>query len=184
MRMTEAKEQAKASQTALSTETNASTVKDPIPAGTYLTNILNPLIEEALENGVASKYMAELVEAMNPRDPLERMLVEQLVYCHHRAASLQAWAMRQTKPEHSQRLNELADKAMNTYRRSMLGLADYRAPRRQAQYIRAQQFNQAESQQVALVEKKNPQRKRKKVTIKQGANRGDESPNRGESAEP
>ena len=140
----------------LLTRTKADALRVVLPGGIYLGNVLQNLPGCLSEIDGTIQYMNDIIKAMNPKDPMEQMLCEQLVLCHHRAAYLQGQAMRQKTLNCIRTMNELADRAMNAYRRSMLALQDYRAPRRPSQLIVAKQVNQAESQQVALVENENP----------------------------
>jgi hypothetical protein len=80
--------------------------------------------------GTAPEYAADVAARMNPRDPAEDMLVAQLVLTHARVLRLTEAALRQETIGAACRLHEYADRATNTYRRLLLGLAEYRRPAR------------------------------------------------------
>ena len=63
------------------------------------------------------------------------------------------------------------DRAMNTFRRGMLALREYRAPYRRANITAIKQLNQAEQQNIMLAEK--PNSTTENATNEQGANCGD-----------
>ncbi|QKK09290.1 MAG: hypothetical protein HND58_14745 [Planctomycetota bacterium] len=75
-------------------------------------------------------YIADLLERMAPRDPLEEMLVVQAALAHARVLHLTEHANRQERLESIRTVNECADRASNTYRRLMLALREYRKPPR------------------------------------------------------
>ena len=103
----------------------------------------------------AAGLMAEIVDGVSPRDPLERMLVQQLVWCQQRIAHLSMKACSQSNPDRLRIVNELVDRAMNSYRRGMLALREYRAPYRPVNINAVSQLNQAEQQNILLAEKPN-----------------------------
>lgn len=75
-------------------------------------------------------YIADMLERMAPRDPLEEMLVVQAALAHARVLHLTEHANRQERLESIRTVNEYADRASNTYRRLMLALHEYRKPPR------------------------------------------------------
>lgn len=99
-------------------------------------------------------YLNDLVDEMEPRDTLERMLVQQLALCHHRAVGLSAIAAQQTTLDAIRIVNEAADRALGSFRRGMLALREYRAPHR----VTIKQLNQANQQNVAYVERAGPEK--------------------------
>lgn len=100
-------------------------------------------------------YLNDLVDEMEPRDALERMLVQQLALCHHRAVGLSAMAAQQTTLDAIRIVNEAADRALGSYRRAMLALREYRAPYRR---VNIGQLNQANQQNVVYVERTDPEK--------------------------
>lgn len=73
-------------------------------------------------------YTSAVFDRTAPRDPLEEMLVAQLVATHTRAMNLADLAMAQRDIDAIRVINEYADRASNTYRRLMLAMAEYRKP--------------------------------------------------------
>jgi hypothetical protein len=66
--------------------------------------------------------------AGEPRDPLERLLVEQLVLLHHAAGRLVVKAASANTPEASSLLHAAAARLFAEYRKGLLALKDYRSP--------------------------------------------------------
>lgn len=98
-------------------------------------------------------HVEETLRRMQPRDPAEEMLVSQLVLLHLRVLALTRLACKATTLEEIGSLNEYADRASNTYRRLMLGLADYRRPPRAGDSFTAiRQANIAQQQVVQNVQ--------------------------------
>lgn len=89
------------------------------------------------------KLMDQIVDGVGARDPLERMLVEQLAWTYHRVQSLSLLAT--TADDADQRLtaHQQCDKTMNAYRRGMLALKEYRGVRQRSPYVAIQQVNEA-----------------------------------------
>jgi hypothetical protein len=71
----------------------------------------------------------EFVKGMKPRDPLEKLALEQLLLNHVRTLSLCQQACAQTSPEMIKILNEAADRASGAFRRLMAAFSEYRKPR-------------------------------------------------------
>lgn len=98
-------------------------------------------------------YAKDLVARLNPRDPLEEMLVEQCLWAHGRVRHLSALANQQTNVDASRQVNDSADKASNTFRRLMLALREYRQPPRSGdQFTAIKQANIANQQVVQNLE--------------------------------
>jgi hypothetical protein len=85
---------------------------------------------------------------MQPRDPAEEMLVQQLVWTHARIGYLTAKANYQAGLKQLQVVTEALERAHNTYRRLVLTLAEYRNPRVARNFTAIGQLNQAEQQVV------------------------------------
>jgi hypothetical protein len=85
---------------------------------------------------------------MVPRDPVEEMLVAQMLLAHARVMHLTALANRQTGLEQIRIVNEYADRASNTYRRLVLALAEYRRPPRKGDTFTAIKQANIAGQQV------------------------------------
>ncbi len=75
-------------------------------------------------------FIEDMLERMAPRDPLEELLVIQAALAYARVLHLTELANQQQSLESIRTINEYADRASNTYRRLMLGLAEYRRPPR------------------------------------------------------
>jgi hypothetical protein len=103
-----------------------------------------PFIDTAID------YLKDTVERMQPRDELERMLIEQSLWLHTRIARLSVQAANSTGEKSVRILNEAADRATNTFRRHMLALKEYRSARRPKVFmpIRSAQIGNMAGQQV------------------------------------
>ncbi len=145
-------------------EEEVSILRDSIP--NMVLEQLRPFAKTKLVAGCIG-FMAETIKAVSPRDPLERMLVQQLMWCHQRIARLSLKACNQSDLEPIKVINELTDQAMNSYRRLMLALREYRAPHRQ---VNIKQLNQAEQQNIVQVE--TPNSNKGNATNEKDANHG------------
>ena len=111
---------------------------------------LGPLFEGMNAAQSAFTYAADVMDRMEPRDPMEEMLVSQAMCAHARVLRLTDLANRQTTLAGTKTVHEYADKASNTYRRLMLALAEYRKPPKAGDtYTAIQQANIA-GQQVVM----------------------------------
>ncbi len=104
----------------------------PILAGEVLNAIsyIKEAIEQPqwypfLENAI--DYVRDVLTQMQPRDPMERMLIEQSLWLHARLARLSVQAATATGEQSVRTLNEAAERVANTYRRHMQALKDYRS---------------------------------------------------------
>ena len=94
-----------------------------------------------------------LAEADNPRDPVEIMLVEQLLWAHHRIGDLHAASAMADSAEVAEVYNSAATRLMSEFRRTSLALREYRAPNIPTQLTVVRQQNLAAgNQQVALID--------------------------------
>lgn len=104
-----------------------------LPAAVY-ANATGELVAGMLGNldakPAAVRYADDLLTRMNPRDPMEEMLIAQALMAHARVMHLSSLANQQTDTEALRTVNEYADRATNTFRRLMLALAEYRRPLR------------------------------------------------------
>lgn len=137
-------------------------------AGSIHLPIHMPLLPDGWADG-CQRYMNELLSEMKPGDPLETLLCEQLIWCHHRIAHLARLAMEAESVAKSRVMHELVDRAMNTFRRGMLALREYRDKVR-GRSVSVNQLNQAEHQNILLVQKNSDPRN---TTNEQGANHGE-----------
>jgi hypothetical protein len=74
----------------------------------------------------AMDHTKAVIQCMECRDPFEAMIVTQALWTHARLAHLNLLACQQQHVDHLKVINDACDKASNTYRRQMLGLAEYR----------------------------------------------------------
>lgn len=94
------------------------------------------------------RFVDGTVEKMAPRDPVEEMLVSQLMLIHGRVVRLSHLAQQQLDYDQIRNINELADRASNTYRKLALALAEYRRPAKGSSVTEIQQANIANQQVV------------------------------------
>lgn len=96
------------------------------------------------------RFLSEIVEEMQPRDPLEKWLVQELAWCHQRVARLSILAFSHHGDwEQAGRIHEAVERAMGTYRRGMLALRQYR----ERKPVNVTQVNQAEQQNIVCAGK-------------------------------
>lgn len=103
---------------------------------------------EGAAAALAGPYAQDLIERFGPRDPVEEMMVSQMVVTHGRLLQLTSMAVNQTNLKWAQLMNDAADRASNTFRRLVLALADYRNPRRGNSFTAIGQQNVAGQQIV------------------------------------
>jgi len=82
------------------------------------------------EDADARLYARDAHEKMAPRDPVEEMLVTQMILTHARVLHLTGLLGQQTTGEGVKTICEYTDRASNTYRRLTQALSDYRRPPR------------------------------------------------------
>lgn len=93
-------------------------------------------------------YAQAYLDAMTPRNPMERMLASQILLQHARISSLIRSQCRTKNPGLRGQLDRAIDSAMNVARRQALAWDQLRSPR-PVQYIAGQQINVAGQQVVA-----------------------------------
>jgi len=99
------------------------------------------------------RYMHNtLREAGAPRDPVERMLIEQITLAHHNIGRLHSSAAAAKTVDEAKVYNAAAAKLLGEFRRTALALKQYREPTPARQYTMVRQQNIAAQQQVALVD--------------------------------
>lgn len=110
----------------------------------------NPVDEngKSLATAYAKAEVDDTLERMNARDPVEEMLVQQLLFCQSRIAYLTKKANHQDGLKQLQVVSEALDRAHNTFRRLVQALSDYRNPRPARNFTAIGQFNQAGQQVV------------------------------------
>jgi hypothetical protein len=88
-----------------------------------------------------------------PKDPIEAMLIEQLLWAHHRLADLHVTATAAKETDQVSALTSAAARLMAEFRKSSLALREYRSPTMPKQVTLVKQQNVAAgNQQVAMVE--------------------------------
>jgi hypothetical protein len=99
-------------------------------------------------------YHDNVLEAAGqPSDPIEAMLVEQLLWAHHRIGTLHAQAARATTPETTGLYNAAAVRLIGEFRKTSLALRDYRSPAAPKHLTVVRQQNLANGdQQVAYID--------------------------------
>ena len=120
-------------------------------AGIVYANALTHRIAKMFPKSLTKSalvYMDDLIKRMAPRDPVEEMLVVQMLLTHARVLHLTDWANRQESLEKLRGVNECADRASNTYRRLMLALPEYRHPPSMSSFTAIGQANFATQQLI------------------------------------
>lgn len=110
---------------------------------------------QAMDQGPdPSAFAQAVIEDMAPRDPVEEMLIAQLLMAHSRVMRLTQLANAQPDLAALSIMHEYADRASNTYRRLMLALAEYRRPPRTGDtFAVVKQANIAQQQVIQTNEK-------------------------------
>jgi len=94
--------------------------------GSKVNNEALQEFKKAVEGGVL-----RFVAHMSPRDELERLTLEQLVFQHLRTLNLGRLASSQSGLEAMKVLNDACDGASDAYRKLLMALAAYRALKKQ-----------------------------------------------------
>jgi hypothetical protein len=101
------------------------------------------------------EYVDQLmVEAGEPKDPIERLLIEQIGLAHHNIGRLYIQASSADTLEQAKVYNAAATRLLAEFRRAALALKKYREPTPTRNITLVKQQNLAQHQQVALVESK------------------------------
>lgn len=110
---------------------------DEIFAGGVYSRLSKPMVEQVwgAESHVSKETAAtnvlhagDVLRQMNPRDPMEKMLIAQALWNHGRIAHLTELVALEKSYKGIRILNEAIDRAGNTFRRQMLALSEYRRP--------------------------------------------------------
>lgn len=101
-----------------------------VPGAVY-QHALTPILGKEKKSR-SSDHARDVIERMVPRDPVEEMLIAQLLFAHARVMRLTDMANQQTGLDAIRVIHDYADRASNTYRRLMLALIEYRRPPRAA----------------------------------------------------
>jgi hypothetical protein len=120
-------------------------------AGIVYANALRQRIERMFPAPLAQSAMLfaeDLFDRMDPRDPVEEMLLTQLVLTHARALHLTDLANRRDDADSIRTVHDYADRASNTFRRLALALSEYRRPPMAANFTAIRQANFAAQQVI------------------------------------
>jgi hypothetical protein len=129
----------------------ASVIEETFGAG-ILTSI-SSLSSQAGPGGFKVYRDRVLAASGAPKDPIEEMFIEQLLWAHHRVASLHVGATLAKGIDQVSALTSASAKLMAEFRKSGLALREYRSPTVPQQLTVVKQQNVAAgNQQVALVE--------------------------------
>jgi hypothetical protein len=98
-------------------------------------------------------YVQQLLkEAGNPKDPVERMLIEQLALAHHNIGRLSMRAADARTLEETRILEGAMARLISEFRKTSLALKEFREPTARRQFTLIKQQNLAHNQQVAYVD--------------------------------
>ena len=105
-----------------------------------------------IDRSIVLDYRNELLhDAGDPKDPLERMLIEQAAAAHVMVFQLHAAAALADSPEAAGIFSAAATKLMAELRRTVLGIRDYRTGPVRPVLTRIEQQNVAQTQEVCYV---------------------------------
>jgi hypothetical protein len=134
--------------------------EDAIAGGIYRAFLAGLGEKTGLLEGTALAYAQDLLQSVRPRDEMERMLVTHALWCHGRIAKLNVMLTKTARIDEVRVLSELIGRASNDFRKAMLGLSEYRQPRR---VYRIQQLNQAGQQVVNNGNRKTNERRKRAI---------------------
>jgi hypothetical protein len=120
-------------------------------AGVVYANAIRQRVERMFPKPLAQSAMLfaeDLFDRMDPRDPVEEMLLTQLVLTHARVLHLTDLANRRDDADSIRTVHEYADRASNTFRRLALSLSEYRRPPVAANFTAIRQANFAAQQVI------------------------------------
>jgi len=101
-----------------------------VAPGTFLYGILEGYFNSALDKFSYVAFMQNLVKQMEPANPLEAMLVEQIALSHHALGRAHVRAANANNPEAAKVFYAAAGKLQAEFRHSLLALKTYRATSR------------------------------------------------------
>lgn len=98
-------------------------------------------------------YQDQLMESLgNPKDPLLRLLIQQMLWAHFAAGFLHVQSAAAETPETANCLSSAASRLTAEYRRSLLAIRDYRSAPVPAQVFVNQQNVATGDQQIAYID--------------------------------
>jgi hypothetical protein len=122
-------------------------------AGVYLLGSASPPLDKMIAPEAFHLHVEQLlVEAGNPTDPIERMLVEQIALAYHMIGRLYVEAATAKTTDHAKVANAAAARLLGEFRRCTLTLKRYREPTPRPLTLVQQQNLAAGDQQIAYVE--------------------------------
>ncbi len=139
--------------------------------GYTLARMLGLPDEDLVPSGQA--MIDQVLEGVGVRDPLERMLIEQLTWTYQRVQGLSLLAAEALDPALRLSANQQCDKTMNAYRRGMLALKEYRGAKQRTPYVAIQQVNESEPGNVVVSPRSGSSLGKKKLPNEQEADGGD-----------
>jgi RNA 3'-terminal phosphate cyclase len=136
------------------TRTSRAVLERGVMATSVVGSILAPMAQVTGPDGerrnlsrqVAQDLMDQLMDDIQPRSALERMLVEQLVITHAQAMRVQHMVAKEERYGHIERMAAVVSKILADFRKTALTLKELRAPAKS--FIVAQQANIAQQQVV------------------------------------
>jgi hypothetical protein len=139
----------------------------------YLAGSATPALPQRIPAESFQAYLDKLLQdAGAAKDPIEKILVEQVAMAHHNIGRLYLSAARNESLEQVQAYHQAASRLLGELRRTVLALKKYREPT--APTILVKQQNVAGSQQVAYVDReRSPRRDKKDPDIEKGNNDSD-----------
>ena len=130
------------------------TVIKELSTASVLATCLSKTMGMTLHSGAFKAYLDDvLAAARSTQDPVERMLIEQLVLAHHRIGELHAQSAVAETPQVIETFNAAASRLMAEFRKMTLALREYRSPTAAPNITVVKQQNVAAGdQQIALVD--------------------------------
>ena len=118
----------------------------------YLHGSFTKPLQNAVPPAAIEAYLAGVLrDAGEPRDPIERMLIEQSVLAHHHLGHLYLRAGSATDAQELEAILGAAARLLGEFRRTALALRSYREPAASPKVLVAQQNIAAGDQQVAYL---------------------------------
>jgi hypothetical protein len=147
------KSQPPADPTPVDHERGALVVKE-FTAPATLATLVGKNLKGAVAPPAFKLYRDQLLrDSGQPTDAIEVMLIEQLMWAHHRIGDLHVQASTASSPETSEIYSTAAAKLMAEFRKTSLALREYRSPVVAKQITVVKQQNVAGGdQQIALVD--------------------------------
>jgi hypothetical protein len=99
-----------------------------VTGAAYVTALTSTLFSKPPGPEVGELYLKRIFkEAGDPKDPIERMMIEQLVLAHHKVGELYVRAESTKNPQEQAVYNAAAGDLLSGFRRTALALKRYRA---------------------------------------------------------